>query len=409
MKIFTNLFLLSLSINLLAQTDIKPGYIILHSGDTVFGNIFTGDEINNALRCDFQDTKTNQRVVYYPQDIEAYRFIDGQYYVAKTVTFEGEKKDLFLEFLMKGAVNIYYYGSDKKPVYFIEKEGREPFLLEKKKKIIKTEKPYRYFNKTLPGTEIEFEQDDNRYKGGLIYYLQEYPEISKLVYHRDLNQKNLLEIGKKYHDYVCTDKECIDYTKTNKRGFFLAVGPVIGVHLEDYSIYDFKNKYDWGLHVFPSFTYGLALEYSSSYFKNHFFIDGKAQFGSANYQYNFGDISLKFSQYDFRFNFCSLFGRWKPFVNFGLGYYKSNEDWKYSIEYSSYVHKQKVKYTSLYPLIGLGVKYHITNSQVIKVEGGGTLYTYSLAESNDDEGHFIRSGGRWGISLSYLYTFYFKL
>ncbi len=101
-----------------AQRDFRPGYIIKNSGDTLYGKIDYRNDLLMSSVCTF---KANDNTIneFLPKDILAYRLIDSKYYISREVN----GKSVFLEYLIKGKVNIYYLRDDTGDHYFLDKEG----------------------------------------------------------------------------------------------------------------------------------------------------------------------------------------------------------------------------------------------------------------------------------------------
>jgi len=53
----------------------------------------------------FQDPATRKE--YTPEDLQAYRFFDSKYYISRKVKIGESEKLLFLEYLIKGKVDIF--------------------------------------------------------------------------------------------------------------------------------------------------------------------------------------------------------------------------------------------------------------------------------------------------------------
>lgn len=163
----TFLILLLLSTLLLhAQTSFKPGFVISLNNDTTYGEIDSRGDLQMSKICRFKDA-ANEVIEYYPGDILAFRFVDGKYFVSKQ--YGGES--VFLEFLIKGKVNIYYLRSDDGNRYFIDKED-------------------------LGLTEIPYEEGIRMVDGK-----------------RKPGHNNLMKLAETYHNTVCDDDKCIVYEK----------------------------------------------------------------------------------------------------------------------------------------------------------------------------------------------------
>src|SRR5690606_19029721 len=67
----------------------------------------------------------------------------------------------------------------------------------------------------------------NQYIGLLSYLFQDSPELSNQIKSTDFGFKPLIKITKDYHNNVCDEYSCIDYTKSTKTKIHLE--PFIGV------------------------------------------------------------------------------------------------------------------------------------------------------------------------------------
>ena len=208
-------FLISTGI-LRAQTDFKPGYIIKNTGDTIFGEIdYRGDILMGTI-CKFKNSD-NSIVEYSPSDILGYRFIDSKYYVSKEV----DSKKVFLEYLIKGKISIYYIRDKNGEHYYLDKED-----------VNLTEIPYeegiKYKN------DKQYYYSSTKHFGVLNYYMQDAPGIKKKIQKiRTPQNHNLIKLAEDYNDIVCDGEKCIIYEKKQP---LLKINPeIIG------GVINFKN------------------------------------------------------------------------------------------------------------------------------------------------------------------------
>ena len=177
-----------------AQSNFKPGYIMTNTNDTVYGLIDYRTDAMNATLCKFKAGEDKADVVYYPGDIAGYRLPDeGKYYVTREVTIKDEPFILFLEYLVKGMMNLYYCEMNEQTYYFFERNGEMTEI---------TKKPDDIENMHIIR--------DNKYKNFINYYFRDYPSILNNVEKLDFNQKSFINLAKRYHDVTCTTGEaCI--------------------------------------------------------------------------------------------------------------------------------------------------------------------------------------------------------
>jgi len=186
--------------DLKGQTDFRPGYVITNENDTLHGLIDYRGDARNSKKCDFKDKRSSVVKEFLPFSIKGYRFDDGKFYISKNVKSNGKEIQLFLEFLVNGISDLYYYSDGKNLYYFIEKSDGQLFELTNE------EKKY--------GEDgSEYTRQSNRYIGLLKYTFADCPQIFPLINKARLEDKSLIEITKKYHDYVCDDQMCIIYEK----------------------------------------------------------------------------------------------------------------------------------------------------------------------------------------------------
>ena len=176
---------------------ISAGYVITNSNDTLYGEIdYRGDKLMGQV-CKFRSNAGNI-VSYTPYDIAAYRFIDSKYFVSKEVS----GKKVFLEFLIKGQVNIYYLRDGGDDAYFIDKEDM-PL----------TEIPYEEGIRETDGKQLFY--NTKKHFGILNYYMQDAPEMGKQISKmKKPKHDNLVKLAENYHYAVCTDgSSCIVFEK----------------------------------------------------------------------------------------------------------------------------------------------------------------------------------------------------
>ncbi|QCK15738.1 hypothetical protein DCC35_13795 [Mangrovivirga cuniculi] len=216
-------FFLSI-INIHAQTDFRPGYVITSSEDTLQGEIdYRGDLLMSKV-CKFKN-KSNNVTEFSPGDIIAYRFIDSKYYVSKEVN----QKDVFLEYLIQGEMNIYYMRDESGDHYYIEKDNTEFTRLPYEEKIMHVD-----------GKRVLYES--TQHIGLLKYYTRDAPDfVSRVKTIKKPEHRNLIKLAEDYHNAVCKEEEkCIIYEKKLPL-IKIAVTPYLG--LTKYKGYDgFVNE-----------------------------------------------------------------------------------------------------------------------------------------------------------------------
>ncbi len=187
-------FFLVLVLN--AQSDFRAGYVIENATDTIFGEIdYRGDLIMSST-CKFKDQ--NKKVQSYsPTDISGFRFIDGKYYVSREV----DSKTVFLEYLIKGQVSIYYQRDDAGDHYYIESKNEGL-----------TEIPYEEGVKMVDNKQMYYAT--TRHTGLLAHFMIDAPNFQKRIQSiKKPEHRTLIKLAKDYHYAVCDNEECIIYER----------------------------------------------------------------------------------------------------------------------------------------------------------------------------------------------------
>lgn len=230
---YRNLFiscLLFVTFFIRAQTDFRSGYIVTHNGDTLYGYIdYRGDMLMSSV-CKFRTEKRNAKI-FSPDDISSFSFINGKSYDSRRV----QNKNVFLQNLMIGEVNIYYFRDDTGDHYYIDREG---FTL--------SEIPYKEEVRYIGDKQYFYQSKEHI--GILINYMQDVPEVHDEIYGMKKPQHyNLIKLAKDYHKNLCGEN-CIDYV-TNNHIIQLYVEPFFGITTNknnDNLIFEFGSNVYFG-------------------------------------------------------------------------------------------------------------------------------------------------------------------
>ncbi len=257
MKHSTLLFLVSILFPfvLSAQSDFRKGYIINNNNDTIYGLINYRGDIANSRKCEFKKDSVSQITEYEPGNIKAYRFINSKYYVSKTINKEGTAEPIFLEYLINGVVDIYYYRDNSGDYYFADDNKGE--LLPLKNDEVK------FF-----ADGVQYVKESKAYIGMLKYLFKDEPAISKKVDNLSLDHKSLIKITTEYQNKVCPDEQCIVYEKKLPKIKF-SYGISAGINIvkiltinefKDYITFYYLENSDFSTSVYPNI--GILLKMS---------------------------------------------------------------------------------------------------------------------------------------------------
>ena len=184
----------------IAQSNFQDGYYITWEDDTIHGLINNKGGAGNSLACTFKQDKSAKQLRFSAEDIKAYRFSDGQFYISKVIDIKDVKSQAFVEFLVDGISNLYFYRDRDNYFYLIENQNGD--ILE----LYKEEVAH------VEG-QSQIDHDTYRHIRMLKLAFSDCMEIQPQLEQAKLTHKSLIKITRDYHNYVCDDQECIVYEK----------------------------------------------------------------------------------------------------------------------------------------------------------------------------------------------------
>ena len=185
----------------LTAQSYRDGYIIIQQQDTVNGLIKYLSPKKASKYCIFKEIDKKQARKYLPEELVGFRMNEGKFYISVEVG----GKLIFLEYLVSGMANLYFFSDKNGPHYFIETDKSGLIELTEPDRIIYTDTG----NYQLPP----------RYTGKLIAVLNDYDSINNRVTDVNLTHSSLIDLAKDYHDYVCDTVECIVF-KSKLKPFY---------------------------------------------------------------------------------------------------------------------------------------------------------------------------------------------
>ncbi|MBN1597506.1 MAG: hypothetical protein JW894_04390 [Bacteroidales bacterium] len=318
MKIKSLFPLLFLFASVYSQYDYKPGFIVKKNGEREKGLINFKSSEFNAKTCQFKKDSSANPVIYLPDDISTYRFIDSKYFVSKKVFIENADINLFLECLISGKSTIYYTQQNSQDYYFIEIEGELHEINNNK------------FIMVIDG--VEYEGWTYQYRGLLKYYFRDCPQVVQKLNNADFSKNTLISLSKEYHEYVCKDEQCIIYEKDisslRKRiifGIDFSYGKIKLdfyqglISMETKNVYQFNVNSQINLDEAGAFNLQFSLGY---YFYKNEIINNITSFTSVTVSIP-NDIYYKFSilKPAIQIKYKLQFGKIIPFAS--VGFYPS--------------------------------------------------------------------------------------
>jgi len=358
--IFCCLYLIIPLVSIFSQSNYQKGYIITQEKDTVNGWIDFRTDHTNALLCKFKQLENEPEKIYHPGEIEGYRFInEGKFYVSRSVVIDSIQQTVFLEYLVQGMLNLYYFPQGNGYYFFENKDGSLVAVTKKPDEINNN-------NKYIV---------DNRYKGILSYIFRDCMPLAVKSTKADFNKESMIVFTKDYHDQMCESSEkCIIFENDYKKKFTKFDFTVFsGFEFNTINLYgyDFTEMLSFspvigaGLNISsPRFIKSLSILLDATLSKIMGAIDYTDR-SQSYYQYHFSGIKS-----DFFGGLEYIFdkGKIRPAINVGLSYcYYS--DLKSTLNPNSQIYENEllIQNSSTGIKAGLGVDYQIKGNQFIIV------------------------------------------
>lgn len=212
-----------------AQSDFRSGYIIKNTKDTIYGLVAYQSDMLSAKKCVFKNEINSEEQVFKPSMIKGYRFIESKYFISKEIKTENTSKLIFLEYLVNGVIDMYYYRDTRGDHYYVDNGNGELYELKNEEK-------------TVIKNNTTYSKKSKEYIGALKYVFKESPSTVKNVDNLKLNHQSLINITLDYHKEVCPDQMCLVYEKKSPK-IKNTFGFIFGLNLSSISEHDVVDKY----------------------------------------------------------------------------------------------------------------------------------------------------------------------
>lgn len=302
MKYFLTSVFILISLNLFANEGERAGYIIKSNGDTLQGFLIYQNSLNAAKTCKFRAALSENYEEFKPGEIKAYRFNDDKYYVSRLVKVDtsGNTNIVFLEYLINGVADIYYYADVHGDHYYIEKV--DDILIELPDIVRLSDGVH-----MLP----------SQYKGLLRSILFDGGILEDEIDNTSLTHKSLIKLARNYHTLVCPEESCIVFEKPNLKSKMQLV----------FVFAPFLNQYNFGKRLLSSYgigyQVGITLKFKNVFLSNERFslnIGMLMEKGTKytmsvpedqtlNYNVSYNDVDYVISSQDAIFSIPSLTAR----------------------------------------------------------------------------------------------------
>jgi hypothetical protein len=342
------------SASCLGQSDFRPGYIITNNLDTIHGFINLKSNIKNSKSCEFKAENNEERKLFLPSDIYGYRIENYKFYVSRQIEINDEKRLVFLEYLIKGIVDLFYFVDSDGDYYFIYKEGVLYPLTNNKIQITLNNNVY--------------ERRSNKYVGMLKSLFKDSRETLIDVDKVTFNYKSLIDISKEYHNNVCKSQECIDFTKSTKIKIILE--PYVGYYnswnkgLKAATPSSSGQYYGINVRFLPFKVHSVWSSYSGiAYFSQSFYYEFPPDFFSQNTVTRY-ESKINIIQVPIGMEYTMPGERFQPYLSLSFNSQFRINSWT---KFTDPKHTFRFKYQVYCPglSLDLGLKYNLNKSHYL--------------------------------------------
>jgi hypothetical protein len=218
-----------------SQKNFLPGYIVETNGDTVKGQIKYLNWDRTPVKITFVSEGDEKMTEYRPYDIKGF-CVNGERYLSATVTIddspvrdnelvESDKPEwktdtVFIRLLFSGSKSLFYFKDrNKKDHFIIGKDSAFETLL------------YRRYIQNIEG--VTYSRTNEKYKGQLILYMKDYPDLQKKITYTNYNMNDLTKLFKDYYNLT---GENTSFQNTNEK-FRLEKGLLAGLSISKLRFY----------------------------------------------------------------------------------------------------------------------------------------------------------------------------
>lgn len=181
-----------------SQSDYRPGYIVMNSGDTLKGEINLRSNDEMAVKCLFRPDKISPPQKYTPEELKEYRLDDGRYFISVKTPDHGP---VFMEYLVNGRLSLYFLSGKKENVFYLKKGNDTLLALPKEAEYVMRD-----------GTQ--YRKQPVLTRGILMNATREAPQLLPEIQTIDpKSQKELIRLAVNYNETVCSDEKCVVYKK----------------------------------------------------------------------------------------------------------------------------------------------------------------------------------------------------
>lgn len=242
--------LLMLATDLSAQIISRKAYVITNDYDTVPGFVDLKGYRSNSEACFFRDSRFSKQKVFAPGTISGYRIINDRYFVSMNIPTINGSRVLFLDFLLDGILDLYYFRDSFGDNYCIEDANGRIFTLSDMDKV-----------KEGRDENNSGETGDN-FKSILKILMNDMPGIDARLQDAVLSHWYLTNLLRDYHNFKTAGEAPVEYAAEPKP-FSFRIAPYSTFIFENYKVSDQADLADFEFNNAYYPVFGLSAELSS--------------------------------------------------------------------------------------------------------------------------------------------------
>lgn len=228
-----------------AQKNHLNGWVLTTKKDTIQGRINYVSNQLNTKKCEFI-SNDSIKITYTPSELIEYEVFGRGKFVSKEINLNDSTRLVFLEYLIKGTMNLFLFTEESINYYFVEKSGILYQLSNAEKEYINE-----YGTKYL--------KNSKEYIGVLNFLMNNSPDIQQQIMRTPYTTKHLTKLIEDYHYMTCTDGECVNYVEKAKVNIDYEV--ISGIR---YHTLKLRGSSDKSNCVSPTFGMNLILSSSNA-------------------------------------------------------------------------------------------------------------------------------------------------
>ena len=210
------------------------GFVLVNETDTLWGEINFRVPRLNQEQAVFRADANSSVQTFSPGEIFGYRiYPDGKFFVSRTIEIKGEERLVFVEFMVKGMMNLFYYHDFEsgQAYFFFASDDRGTLTLTRETIEVNWEDPSTFIRRG----ERFYERIDNRFDTWIRSFFYQHEEIAQHPQRFEFNQASMIEIARTYHELTCPiGSECIVFENQHPDRTGINVRYTVHASLENY-------------------------------------------------------------------------------------------------------------------------------------------------------------------------------